>query len=213
MLNSYNFSIESAWVGRQAYAPMLEKLRERAASVACGDADEIIWTCEHEAVYTTGRRAIDNRLESSLPAPWIETDRGGETTFHGVGQIMLYPILNLRQRGLSVRQYIHLLEQSAMDVLLQYHVQSARRCGLPGIWTPDGKVAAIGIRISQGVAYHGMAMNIAVDMSYFRAINPCGTNQKAVNLEDYIQNLPSLMVLANQWNQSLQSLLKGKPVA
>ena len=126
---------------------------------------------------------------------------------------MLYPILNLRQRGLSVRQYIHLLEQSAMDVLLQYHVQSARRCGLPGIWTPDGKVAAIGIRISQGVAYHGMAMNIAVDMSYFRAINPCGTNQKAVNLEDYIQNLPSLMVLANQWNQSLQSLLKGKPVA
>jgi len=188
---------------------MLEKLRERASRLACGDADEIIWTCEHEAVYTTGRRAIDNRLEHRLPAPWVETDRGGETTFHGVGQIMLYPIVHLRQRGLSVREYVHMLEQSVLDVLLPYDLQASRRCGLPGIWTSEGKLAAIGIRVSQGVAYHGMAMNMAVDMHYFGAINPCGTNQRAVNLNDYTQSLPSLVVLADKWNQSLQNLLEG----
>jgi len=96
-------TIDYQWLGRQLYEPMWNRMQQRAITVANGSADEIIWTCEHEAVYTTGRRGIDNRLGDNLPAPMILTDRGGETTFHGPGQIMLYPVFHLRQRAMTVR--------------------------------------------------------------------------------------------------------------
>ncbi len=195
------------WMGVQPYEAMWQKMRAHAALLAEANADEVIWACEHEPVYTTGKRAIDNRLDVVLPAPLIETDRGGETTFHGRGQVMLYPIIALRRRGLTVRQYIELLEESAIQVLAGYGITTERRCGLPGVWTDKGKIVAMGIRISQGVAYHGMAMNMDVDMAYFKAINPCGLSQNTVNMQDSINLLPSKNQLAQAWSDTLNDLL------
>jgi len=195
------------WLAVQPYEALLEKMQDHAALLAANKADEVIWACEHEAVYTTGKRAIDNRLDKALPAPLFVTDRGGETTFHGRGQVMLYPIIHLRRRGLTVRQYIHLLEESAIQTLAQYNIKAERRCGLPGVWTDKGKIVAMGIRISQGVAYHGMAMNMAVDLAYFKAINPCGLGQNTVNMQDYLDVLPLNKQLAHVWSDSLKDLL------
>jgi len=201
-------SLAFQWLGvEQPYKAVWQKMKKHAALLASNKVDEVIWACEHEPVYTTGKRAIDNRLDSSLPAPLFVTERGGETTFHGRGQVMLYPIIHLRRRGLTARQYIELLEESAIQTLSKYDITAERRCGLPGVWTDKGKIVAMGIRISQGVAYHGMAMNMAVDLAYFQAINPCGLGKRTVNMQDYLDALPPNKLFAQAWSDALKGLL------
>lgn len=207
-LQKHAFSADArlpfAWLGRQPYEPTWQRLQARAAAIAAGTDSEIIWACEHDPVYTTGRRAIDNRHSPQLPAPLIVTDRGGETTFHGPGQVMLYPLLNLKQRRIKVRQYVYLLEQACILLLADYGVLAERHCGLPGVWVDDRKIAAIGLRVVGGVAYHGMALNVHCDLAWFDAINPCGTGLKACRLQDLIGMKPELSRVAEQWQGHLQ---------
>jgi len=186
---------------------MWRRMQNRAAAVAGGSAREMIWCCEHEPVYTTGRRGIDNRRGATLPAPLVDTDRGGETTFHGPGQLMLYPVLHLRRRLLGVRAYVSLLEQSCMDMMRGMGVAAERKAGFPGVWVDGAKVAAVGVRVSRGVAYHGMALNIAVEPAWFAAINPCGTGLATVNLDALALVLPPLPQLARQWYNCLCRLV------
>ena len=200
-------ALDYAWLGRQAYLPMWERMRQRAEAVAEGTADEIVWSCEHDPVYTTGRRGIDNRIGSELPAPLIATDRGGETTFHGPGQVMLYPLVHLRRRGLGIRDYVHLLEQSCIDLLADLGIVAGRRDGFPGVWTEAGKIAALGVRVSRGVALHGMALNVEVDDRWFAAIDPCGLGLPAVNLCDILE-APTMPELAQGWYGNFASLLR-----
>jgi lipoyl(octanoyl) transferase len=186
---------------------MWQLLQHRAIAVAASEEPEIIWSCEHEPVYTTGRRAVDNREQPTLPAPLIYTDRGGETTFHGIGQVMLYPTVHLKRRQITPKQYVSLLEQSAINLLAEMGVLAERRCGLPGVWTKEGKIVAIGLRIQNGVAYHGMALNVDVASEWFSAINPCGTGKKSVNLSDYIEKLEPLEIIAARWGKQLNLVL------
>ncbi len=193
-------TIDYQWLGRQLYEPLWSRMQHRAIAVADGSAAEIIWTCEHEVVYTTGRRGIDNRLDDNLPATMITTDRGGETTFHGPGQIMLYPVINLRRREIGVRDYVHLLEQSCIDLLAGMGVPANRRSGFPGIWLKEGKIAALGVRVTRGVAYHGMALNVDVDACWFAAIDPCGLGLPAISLVSRMPP-PPLQKLADGWSR------------
>ncbi len=194
------------WLGHQSYEPIWMRLQEHAACIADGEADEVVWACEHDPVYTTGRRAIDNRLEDMLPAPLIVTDRGGETTYHGPGQVMFYPIVHLRARGLGVKQYVHLLEQSCIELLEELGIVARRRCGYPGVWLGESKVAAVGVRVARGVAYHGMAMNVKVDTACFAAIRPCGLELPVANLSDAGIDMP-LPELAESWYHCFTHLL------
>jgi len=190
------------WLKRQPYEQVWAQMQLRAKMVAAGEAEEMIWSCEHEPVYTTGRRGVDNRLTATLPAPFIATDRGGETTFHGPGQLLLYPVIHLRKRGLAAKQYIHLLEQSCIELLAPLGISSSRRKGFPGVWTKQGKIAALGVRISKGVAYHGMALNVSVEQKWFAAINPCGIGKPAVNVSLFCTP-PPLCELAEIWYHHL----------
>ncbi len=193
------------WLGCVPFPDMWRRMRTRATEIAGGRATEIVWACEHEAVYTTGRRGVDNRLRL-LPADLISCDRGGETTFHGPGQLLLYPVLYLRRRGLGVRAYVHLLEQSCIDLLRAYGVDAGRRRGCPGVWIGDAKIAAVGIRVRNGVAYHGMALNVAVEQRWFAAIRPCGLALPVVNLAE-IASAPPIPVLARTWIGHLRQRL------
>jgi len=186
------------WLGRQSYEPLWHRMQLRAKNIADDKAREIIWSCEHDPVYTTGRRGVDNRLEKKLPVPFIATDRGGETTFHGPGQLIFYPIIDLRRRKLGVKQHVYLLEQSCIDMLANLGVEAKRRSGFPGAWTEKGKIAALGIRVSNGVAYHGMALNVSVKPDWFIAINPCGIGQPAANVSSF-RTPPTLCELAKTW--------------
>lgn len=186
---------------------MWVQMRQRAADLADGLADEIVWSCEHTAVYTTGRRGMDNRVGDTLPAPLVQTDRGGETTFHGPGQIMLYPVVHLRRRNLGVRDYVHILEQSCIHLLANLGVAAGRRTGFPGVWTEDGKIAALGVRVSRGVAFHGMALNVDVGDGWFAAIDPCGLGLPAVNLAA-IMTPPAKQELAHCWHGCFGRLMQ-----
>jgi len=195
-----------SWLGRQTYEPLWQNLSARADAVGRGVDDEVVICCEHEAVYTTGRRGVDNRLEMFLPAPVVQSDRGGEMTFHGPGQLMLYPVIDLRGRQLGVKQYVHLLEASCIALLSELGINAERRCGFPGVWTSEGKIAALGVRVRGGVAYHGMALNVDVDEKWFAAINPCGLQSKVVSLSSFIEPL-SLPELASDWFDHFNRLM------
>ncbi len=197
------------WLGRESYELVWHRLQAEADAVALGDAEEIILSCEHEPVYTTGRRGVDNRLGDRLPAPMIQSDRGGEMTFHGPDQLMLYPVINLRLREIGVKAYVHLLEQSCIELLKWLGVDAERRCGFPGVWTIEGKVAALGVRVTRGVAYHGMALNVDVDPAWFAAINPCGLQSGIVSISCFIEPVP-LPELAERWRQLLTDLLEQR---
>ncbi|MDQ7000660.1 MAG: hypothetical protein Q9M12_07255, partial [Mariprofundus sp.] len=111
MTEHYEYgALEQRWLGRQAYGFVWELLQHRAAEIADGHGREVVFSCEHDPVYTTGKRGVDNRSGAELPAPVVYSDRGGEMTFHGPGQIMLYPVIHLRKRGIGVKQYVHILE-------------------------------------------------------------------------------------------------------
>jgi len=202
--------MQVGWLGRVSYGEIWEQMQRQAELASRSAADELIWLCEHEPVYTTGKRGIDNRRGSSLPAELVRTDRGGETTFHGPGQLMLYPVICLRRRGIGVKQYVRLLEASCIDLLASRHVRAYRRCGFPGVWTEQGKIAALGVRVRCGVAYHGMALNVDVNPRWFAAINPCGLQMDVVNLVDYVKPLP-LPALAQRWQDCLLTALQGNP--
>jgi len=193
------YKLEKKWLGRQQYTQQWENLQHHANSLAHNRVNEVVWGCEHQPVYTTGKRAIDNRQQNHLPVPLISTDRGGETTFHGLGQVMFYPVIHLRQRGIKIRQYIDMMERSVIQLLKQYDIHAEQSCGKPGVWTTQGKIAAIGIRVRCGVAYHGMALNVHVDMRYFDAINPCGLGLKAVNMCDFQPQYPPLSDIFYAW--------------
>ena len=197
--------MRQAWLGRQAYVPCWERLRRQAQAIADGLGEEVIWACEHEPVYTTGRRGVDNR-RGALPAPLVHTDRGGETTFHGPGQLMLYPVVHVRARGIGVRAYVGLLEASCVQVLRALGVEAERREGFPGVWTARGKIAALGVRVRYGVAYHGMALNVTVDRDWFAPIHPCGLRAPVDRLADWVQP-PPIPEIAVRWAQALEAAL------
>jgi len=207
MNHEQGLAMEFQWLGRQAYEPVWRRLQRHAEAVADGCACEMVMSCEHEPVYTTGKRGVDNRLHATLPAPVVCSDRGGEMTFHGPGQIMLYPIIHLRQRRLGVKQYVSMLEQSCIDVLDTAGVHAARRCGFPGVWTAQGKIAALGVRVSRGVAYHGMALNVDVDPDWFAAINPCGLQTGVVSMSAFVKPL-AFVDLAQCWQRRFTGLLQ-----
>lgn len=181
-------------------------MQQRAAAIADGVADEVIWGCEHDPVYTTGRRGVDNRTGAALPAPLLQVDRGGETTFHGPGQLLLYPVVDLRRYGVGVRDYVTMLEQSCINLLATMDIDSGRRSGFPGVWIGSGKVAALGVRVTRGVAFHGMALNLAVEAGWFAAINPCGLSMAAVNVDAYAP-VPAMEIVAGEWRDSFLGLL------
>ncbi|MDX8409969.1 MAG: lipoyl(octanoyl) transferase LipB [Mariprofundales bacterium] len=196
------------WLGHaMPYEQLALAMQQQAVGLQQGKKQEVIWCCEHTPIYTTGRRAIDNRTQPELAAPLLVTDRGGETTFHGPGQLMLYPILNLKTRHLTPRAYVALLEKSCIRLLANYGITTARRKGAPGVWTDYGKIAAIGLRISRGVAWHGMALNVTTDLTWFDPIQPCGLNVSMDNITHYTTP-PPLALLANQWEKHINKLLE-----
>lgn len=159
------------------YQPTYEAMRRFTETRGAGTADEL-WLLQHPPVYTTG---IAGRPEHFPPAgsipgsiPILRTDRGGQITYHGPGQAVVYALLDLTRLKLSVRSLVKVLEQAVIDCLEAYNVHGSRRAGAPGVYAGDAKVAALGLRVRRGCCYHGVALNVDMDLSPFSAIDPCG---------------------------------------
>jgi lipoyl(octanoyl) transferase len=162
-------------LGRADYEATLKAMR--AFTLARNDAtpDEL-WIVEHPPVYTLGQGAADVVVSNGIPV--VRSDRGGEITFHGPGQLVLYTLIDLARRGIKVKRFVWLLEQAVIDFL---GGRGERRPGAPGVYVDGAKIAALGIRVTRGRAYHGLALNVDMDLAPFSAIDPCGYPGLAVS--------------------------------
>ncbi|OZI68220.1 octanoyltransferase [Bordetella genomosp. 1] len=166
------------WLDAPAdYASVWQAMRAFTAARQPGTPDEI-WLCEHAPVYTLGQAGSPAHLLDAGAIPVVHCDRGGQVTYHGPGQVVAYTLFDLRRAGLYVREYVALLEDAAIATLAQHGIASCRKPGAPGVYVRlDGelcKIAALGIKIRNGCAYHGVALNVAMDLAPFLGINPCG---------------------------------------
>ena len=133
-----------------------------------------LWLVEHEPVFTLGQAGKPEHVLAPGEIPVLHVDRGGQVTYHGPGQIVLYPLLDLRRIGIGVREYVCRIEQAIIDTLDEWNIGGQRREGAPGVYVAGAKVAALGIRVRRGCTFHGLAFNIGMDLEPFHRINPCG---------------------------------------
>jgi lipoyl(octanoyl) transferase len=133
-----------------------------------------IWFTEHPPVFTLGLNAKPEHLLAPGDIPVVQIDRGGQVTFHGIGQLMIYPLLDLKRAALGVRTLVTALEQSVVDLVAEFDVAAAARPEAPGVYVNDDKLASVGLRIRRGCSFHGMALNVDIDLEPFARINPCG---------------------------------------
>jgi lipoyl(octanoyl) transferase len=155
-------------LGRAEYLPTWQAMREFTRGRQEATPDEL-WLVEHPAVYTVGQGVPIPPLRSVIPV--LKTDRGGDITYHGPGQIVIYTLVDLARRSIKVKRFVWLLEQAVIDLLGR---PAERKPGAPGVYVDGAKIAALGIRVVRGRAYHGLALNVDMDLSPFDAIDPCG---------------------------------------
>lgn len=171
----------AVWLGADVdYGDALAMQRRIAAERAEGRAPDTLLLLEHAAVYTAGRRSPAEHILGPLSAPLVETDRGGQVTYHGPGQLVGYPVVGLADLGLGPKSYVCALEAALEEALAEVGVETHTEEGLTGVWTAGGKIAAIGVRVSRGVATHGFALNVATDLRAYDSIVPCGIADRPV---------------------------------
>ena len=160
-------------LGRQPYEPVWRAMQAFTDARDEATPDEL-WLVEHEPVFTLGQAGKPEHVLMPGDIPVLHVDRGGQVTYHGPGQIVLYPLLDLRRLKVGVREYVCRIEQAIIDTLGDWNIEAVRREGAPGVYVAGAKIAALGIRVRRGCTFHGLAFNIAMDLSPFQRINPCG---------------------------------------
>lgn len=183
-------------LGRRPYAPVWQAMRELTDSRDDKTPDQL-WLVEHDPVFTQGRAGKPEHLLMPGDIPVVQTDRGGQVTYHGPGQVVLYPLIDVRRAGLGVRELVTALERAVIALLAEQGVEARARPDAPGVYveTPAGeaKIASLGLRIRRGGSFHGVALNVDGDLAPFARINPCGYAGMAMTrLADLVERCPSV---------------------
>lgn len=160
-------------LGLVDYLPTWRAMQAFTAARAPDTPDEI-WLLQHPPVFTLGQAGKHEHLLTDIGVPLVAIDRGGQITYHGPGQVVAYILVDLKRRGYGVKELVRRLEQAVIDVLAAHAVRAERLPGAPGVYVGGAKIAALGLRIKGGCSYHGLSLNVAMDLSPFAAINPCG---------------------------------------
>lgn len=188
-----------AELGRRDYVPVWHAMRAFSAARGPATPDEV-WLVEHPPVFTMGLNAKPEHLLNPGDIPVVHVDRGGQVTYHGPGQVVAYLLLDLPRLGLGVRALVNRMEQAVIDLLAGYGVPARARSDAPGVYVGAAKVAALGLRIRRGCSYHGLSLNVAMNLEPFGRINPCGHADLPVT------QLADLGVEAD-WHAAAQALL------
>jgi lipoyl(octanoyl) transferase len=153
------------------------------------DTVDELWLLEHPPVFTQGQAGKDEHILNASGIPIIKSDRGGQVTYHGPGQLVAYVLVDIKRRHLGIRTLVQQLEQVLIVLLQHYGVVAERRCGAPGIYIDGKKIASIGLRVKNGCTYHGIALNVNMDLNPFRGINPCGyATLEMTQLSQFVNN-------------------------
>ena len=183
-------------LGLEDYQKVWQSMRDFTDSRDANTRDQI-WLVEHPAIFTLGQNADPRHLLNAGDIPVLNVDRGGQVTYHGPGQIMMYTLIDLKRTGLGVRRLVTLLEESVIALLAELRIEASARSDAPGVYIGDAKVAALGLRIRRGCSYHGVALNVDLDLDPFQKINPCGfQNLVITRLQDHGITLPRQQLAA-----------------
>lgn len=165
-------------LGLAGYREVFDAMKTHNARAAAEHPPDQFWQVEHPPVFTLGLAGKREHLLHDIGVPVVESDRGGQITYHGPGQVVIYTLLDLKRAGLGVRELVNRIEQAVIDLLAGHGVEARRRAGAPGVYVgpagDDAKIAALGLRVKHGHTYHGVSLNVDMDLSPFAAINPCG---------------------------------------
>jgi lipoyl(octanoyl) transferase len=196
-------------LGRVDYLSSFQAMQDFTAQRSTETPDEI-WIVEHDPVFTLGQAGKPEHLLNDIGIPVVKIDRGGQITYHGPGQVVIYLLLNLSRRKIKVRELVTSIEQAVIDFLAVYGLTAERRSGAPGVYVGDAKIAALGLKIKNGCSYHGLSLNVDMDLSPFAAINPCGyAGLKVVQTRDF--NIPlTAQEAGEQLAQHLLQQLDGQ---
>ena len=164
---------ELLWLGRVDYEPTWRTMQRRTDEATAATGDQV-WFLEHPPVFTMGMNARTEHLLAVGAIPVVDIDRGGQVTYHGPGQLVVYPMLDLSRRALGVRALVEGIERAVVETLAAWGIEAHGRRDAPGVYVADRKIASIGLRIRRGRCYHGLALNVAMDLEPFARINPCG---------------------------------------
>jgi lipoyl(octanoyl) transferase len=160
-------------LGRQPFLtvwPAMEQYTDQRAE----DAADELWLLEHERVFTLGQAGKPEHVLAAGDIPVVRTNRGGQVTYHGPGQLVAYPLIDLCRLNIGVREFVCRIEQALIDTLATWEIKAVRRDGAPGVYVDGAKIGALGLRVRRGCTFHGLAFNVAMDLEPFSRINPCG---------------------------------------
>jgi lipoyl(octanoyl) transferase len=160
-------------LGRQPFMSVWPAM-ERFTDLRNDETVDELWLVEHEPVFTLGQAGKPEHVLAPGDIPVVQTNRGGQVTYHGPGQIVAYPLVDLRRLGFGVREFVHRIEQAMIDTIAVWDIQAVRKEGAPGVYVKGEKIGALGLRVRRGCTFHGLAFNINMDLEPFHRINPCG---------------------------------------
>jgi lipoyl(octanoyl) transferase len=194
-------------LGRVEYAPTWEAMQIFTAERTADTPDEL-WIVEHPPVYTLGQAGKPEHVLEDIGIPIVKIDRGGQVTYHGPGQVVIYLLLDLSRLKIKVRELVTAIEQAIIDYLASVNIPAERRAGAPGVYVGDAKIAALGLKIKNSCSYHGLSLNVDMDLSPFAAINPCGyAGLKVTQTKDFNAQLTPEQA-GEQLSQYLQAQLE-----
>ncbi|UFQ97065.1 lipoyl(octanoyl) transferase LipB [Pseudomonas wenzhouensis] len=193
-------------LGLVDYQPTLEAMRQLTRERDEQTPDEV-WLLQHPRVFTQGQAGKAEHVLAAGDIPVVQVERGGQVTYHGPGQLVAYLMLDLRRLDLGVRELVTTMEQSLVDLLAGYGIEAAPKADAPGVYVAGDKIASLGLRVSRGCSFHGLALNVDMDLSPFLRINPCGfAGLKMVQMRDLLPAPPAFDEVA----QRLEQVLRGR---
>ena len=202
--------MKTVYLGRCDYAPVFEKMK-RFNDVRTADTEDELWVVEHNPIFTQGLAGKPEHLLIHDDIPVVQIDRGGQITYHGPGQLVVYTMIDFKRRKTSVRNIVSALENSIIDTLSDYDITANADPQRPGVYVQGKKIASLGLRIKNGSVYHGLALNIDMDLSPFTHINPCGyAGLEMTQIAEYVRPAPSFGEVAKKLTGYLEGRLKTK---
>ncbi len=193
-------------LGVTNYLDTLNKMQQFSKNRDKNTKDEL-WVTQHYNIFTTGIQLENNNILKKTAIPIIKTDRGGKITYHGLGQVVIYLLLDIKKLQINIKKVINLIEQAVINLLKQYNINAGRKNKMPGVYVNNAKISALGLKVKNGKIYHGLSLNVAMDLTPFKFINPCGyASLKVCQMSDFYKNL-NIATIEQQLVNNLTNLL------
>lgn len=199
--------LEVKQLGCQQYSDILQRQQQAVAEIRADSVDKL-WVLQHYPVYTLGQAGLSSHLLGTYDIPVVKSDRGGQVTYHAPGQLILYPLLNLVKQKITIKHYVASLQEIVLSLLAEHGIKGELRADAPGVYVNGAKIAALGLRVRHGVCYHGLSLNVDMDLEPFKGINPCGYQGMNITQTKDLGIKLNINELANQLVTKLCQQLK-----